>query len=281
MTSSVAPRRAFTLPASTESFFEIVTAALQKALLRPAYTHLHERTEGDLRLAADGFDAFIRRYGTEEGIAWALSRSAFLDALPLWEPPGRLKPLFCDVPRDLTAPLRICGRAGRSFPKDLAANLLLRFADRQSLPALLDHGYLCGEKNDRLCFVTDGLWREAGGGGGPDLLEVDQWLNSNYAPDLDRIDDALQASAIARRAGDRAKEAWLLSQSMMRADSQRRSVDVLRVLAYPDSLPVGWTLESVLEQVERIRTLLGSDWSEGAVLAIAGVGLRNFNPTVS
>ncbi len=235
---------------------------------------LHDRTEGDLPRAAEGFLQAVRGGGSESGLRWKFDRDAAHGALAQWNP-GSISPLLQRMSSPLVTSLRICARAGRSFPTDLARSLFDRFGTDAAFDGLLDHGLLIAQGEDRLEFVTASLWREASRVDPPQVREIDGWLNKRFEPSPEQVGDVLQACSLARRSGSGAKEPDLLSRALASAIAQRRHRDVLALFAYPEAPPPVWTAEAALRHVAKLKTILGPETSEDWLLAVAGGAIRS------
>ncbi len=235
---------------------------------------LHDRTEGDLPRAGEGFLHAVRGGGSENGLRWKFDRDSAHGALAQWNP-GPIPPLLQRISSPLITSLRICARAGRSFPEDLASALFDRFSEVAALEDLLGHGLLIARGEDRLEFVTASLWREAFGEDPSQVREVDGWLNERFDPSPEQVGDVLQACALARRSGSGAKESDLLSRALASAVAQRRHRDVLALFAYPEAPPPVWTAETALHHLAKLRTILGPETSEDWLLAVAGGAIRS------
>jgi serine/threonine protein kinase/tetratricopeptide (TPR) repeat protein len=237
---------------------------------------LHDRTEGDLPRAAEGFLHAVRGGGSENGLRWKFDRDAAYGALALWNPDA-IPPALTQVPSFLIDPLRVCSRAGRSFPADLAHALCDRFGESEAISNLENYGFLIAQGEDRLKFVTASLWRQAFAADPSLVREVDGWLNERFEPSPEQVGDILQACALARRSGRGAKESDLLSSALASAVAQRRHRDVLALFAYPDPPPPVWTAEAAFRHLAGLKTILGPKASEDWLLAVAGGAIRSID----
>jgi hypothetical protein len=260
-------------PLDRESLFEIVAAGLgpEGRAARELALQLHERTEGDLQRCADGFLHCGRTAGKEDGGGWQVDPTLVDESLATWNPTAP-SPRLADVPAHLVDPLRLCARAGRSFPGRLAQDLLASFAGPGDLPLLREYGYLVAEDDERLRFVTMSLFQEAAATGQDRTREIDSWLNKHYVPIPDLADEVLEACLRARRAGDVARESSYLSAALERADTQRRWRDALRLLAYPELPPRKWTVALVRKHVDMLVQILGPGWTRERLLVVVAMG---------
>jgi serine/threonine protein kinase/tetratricopeptide (TPR) repeat protein len=266
-------------PVDRESLGEIVTASLDPTGRTPdeLTETFHHRTEGNLRSVEAGFRHFVERAGREDGPRWHFDPAALPEALATWSPTPP-EPRLEQVPARLRSSLQICAQAGDSLPKRVATDLLERFSRSGSLSELVQHGYLQVKKPDRISFITKALWREAIAARPTRITPIDRWLHERYPPDLDHVDESIQASARAHRLGDQTAERRWLSAALTRADAQRRWADVLRLLAYPDLPPPGWTSEVALKRVKMLGSLLGADWTQARLVGLAGAALNTVHP---
>lgn len=268
-------------PLDRESLFEIVAAGLgpEGRAARELALELHERTEGDLQRCADGFLHCVRTAGKEDGLGWHVDPSLVDESLATWNPtaPG---PRLADVPARLVDPLRLCARAGRSFPGRLAQDLLAAFAEPGDLPLLQEYGYLVAEDDERLRFAMTSLFREAVAAGEERSRDIDTWLNTHYVPVPDLVEEVLEACLRARRVGDVARESSYLSAALERADAQRRWQDALRFLAYPEPPPRNWTVELVRQHVDMLVQILGHGWTRERLLVVMAMGGQTANATI-
>jgi hypothetical protein len=260
-------------PLDRESLFEIVAAGLgpEGRAARELALELHERTEGDLQRCADGFLRCVRTAGQEDGLGWQVDPALVDESLATWNPTPP-DPRLADIPAHLVDPLRLCARAGRSFPARLAQDLLASFAGPGDLPLLQEYGYLVAEDGERFRFATTSLFHEAASAGEDRSRDIDSWLNTHYVPNPDLVDEVLEACLRARRVGDVARESSYLSAALERADVQRRWQDALRLLAYPELPPRKWTVELVRQHVDMLVQILGPGWTRERLLVVVATG---------
>jgi hypothetical protein len=265
-------------PLDHESAREMVISALgaNSPLAAQIASTLMEKTEADLVRAGEGFARCVETAGVEQGSRWKLDPERAQEALTAWAPPPP-PPALGAIGQPIAGALRICARAGRTFPAAIGGALLERFGEGSTVATLIDHGYLIAPGTDRTEFVTQELWRQASRPGLEDSGTVDRWILDHHLPTIDQTADVIQVCLIAHRLGNLEREASLLSKALARAHDQHRLGDVLRLLAYPEPPPMAWTLESAMERVVNLRTLLGPAWSEDALLAIAGQAIRSVN----
>lgn len=266
-------------PLDAGSFAEVVAESLGSggAQAEELAHRLHEGGDGDLRSCAEGFASLVVSSGSRDRLAWRLDRAQLRSALAKWvSPPSG--PGLGDVPKELHGPLETCARAGRSLPKEIAGDLLLRFCERRSLGRLLDHGYLQPEAGERVGFVTRSLWAEAVSQSCPMAEQIDAWLNERFTPDPDRVGETTRACQRARHLGDRETESRYLAAALERARSAHRWGDVRRLFIYPGPAPDAWSVEWVLQQVQTLEAVLGSSWSADRILYEAAFSTRSLDP---
>ena len=265
-------------PLDIESFREMVISSLgaNDPLAAGIAGSLREKTEADLVRSSLGFRHCIEAAGSELGGKWKLDTGKAQEALASWKP-APAPPFLESIPEDFARALAACARLGRSFPSELCGPLLERFGAGVTPVALTDHGYLTLQETDRTAFVTHELWKDASELGSTDEDAIDRWILDHFDPSVDQVEDVIQVSLLERRKGNAARESTLLADALTRARSQTRNPDVLRILAYPGAPPAVWTLQSVLEHVEILQTILGSGWSKDALLGAAGQAVRSVN----
>jgi len=240
---------------------------------------LHAQTDADLQLSAEGFRSLVLRCGSEREYQWRVDRERAGGAQAGWLPrPQSLAPPF--LPTPLVSALRICARAGRSFPGELALRLLTEFGDPNRFDQLLDHGCLLPDGPDRLAFVTRQLWRQSFARPPKEVEAIDRWIDTHALPDPDRCEDVLFACRRARRLGQRSHEAEYLGKALLQAKEERRGPDTLKLLSYPGEPPETWTEEAASRMVQELSRLLGPSWTEQQVLLAVTDALRDASPRV-
>jgi tetratricopeptide (TPR) repeat protein len=264
-------------PLSEESFRELVVTSLGsldaggEALVRP----LLDDTEGDLREAKLGFDECVRSVGSEEGPSWKLKQGTAGIRAMRAVLATTLHPIPA-VPGEFLIPLRRCARAGFAFPAAVAEELLARFGGNSELQGLMDQGYVMSVTPGRLRFVTRRLWREMLSGDDPLASSIDRWLHEGAAPDMDDIESVKQASEVARRVGDRPREAQLLAAGLTAAYDRRRWRDILELVGHATS--ANGDPATIADAADELAGRLHAAMSVDRARLLLGAGLLAIDP---
>ncbi len=277
-------------PLDAPAFAEIVAGSMESGgdLTESLASRLLTASDGDLRCSAELFRELVQHDGRETGLSWVVELDRVHWRSQRGSPPTPYLNLTELAPGEREA-LRILARAGRSFPRRLAQDLLDRFHPSGSLPELLDSALLIAEDTDRLAFVTRALWEEALAWGGaglppgpagregvvtpPDADLVDRWLNDHAFPDPDRLEAVLFAARRARRLGDRQREGAWIGEALLRAEKRRVWGHVQDLLAYPDEPPLRWSREEVQRQAAALAELLAPAWTAERLTFLASNAL--------
>lgn len=257
--------RSTLLPLDQASCHELIATSLGTAepVVHALAEALCDSSDGDLGLMEEGFKHCLRRCGHETDLAWTLDPAGLAAALADWHP-GPRPPRLDQVPAPLLQPLRTCAWLGPSFPEGTARDLLAAFGHGETLPALIDHGYLHFAGDHQIRLATRGFWRALEETEPERGEEIDGWLLRHHAPDPAHLESVWMECRRARRRGDREKEALYLASALPLAHSQRRWNDVLRLLAYPAEPEAVWTVETLRSRVAATAELVGShldpDW---------------------
>lgn len=262
----------FLAPLGAGSFCDAATSSTGSSDPRIAsFAHSMAReTDCDFKCAAGAFRELLQRRGHEVGLAWRIDDPPGEEAT---DPIVPARPPFpADLPGELKDALRICARAGFSFPESLCRESLEKSGQADLIPPLLERACLLAA-GGRLQFVTRGLWREALADSPPDATAIDAWLNERQSPDADRIEETIFLSERARALGDRGGERRLLSSALARADRELRAPDILRLAAYPLEPPEQWTIPAVVASAAKLQEIVGPPWSADRILVSVAVAL--------
>jgi tetratricopeptide (TPR) repeat protein len=280
-------------PLDAAAFTELVAGSLESGgdLSEPLASRLLRESDGDLRCSAEMFRAQVRHHGSESGPTWVVVPALVRHASQRGSPsaPGSAFPILS--PAEVPA-LRILARAGRTFPRSLAASLLAQFADASVLEDLLSSALLVPQPAERLGFVTRGLWRHAlspevglvpdpkadGQTVAIDAQRIDRWLNVHARPEPDQPEAILFSAQRARQLGDARRESDLLASALEWAERTRAWGHVGALLAHPDDPPQLWSRDQVLGQLGALGTLLGPPWNAGRLSMLAANALHFADP---
>lgn len=240
---------------------------------------IHRSGEGDLRIAREGFGAAIESCGEVDDNVLQLDPRQVSKWSRTWSPACPVEPTLESVPKRLRPGLQLCASLGRSFRREVAADLHGKFAPAGQVDDLIAHGYLTAS-GDRLEFVTQQLWRDAAARGLTSGAEVDAWLVANYRPDLSHVEAVLAVCRAARRLDRAETERSVLGSALEDASRHRRWDDVLRLVAYPSTPPSAWTERNASLVATRSSRLLGPTCSVDYLRSLLGVALLPAMPSI-